>query len=568
MAKNYAAIRNKLDAFIIWASMGHLACDARDAARAVVGDRRVKQRYSPSNSTHQISPKTSDRHAYFWNNSGACQHSIGVASLSQAVVAMFALLLIAGIGVFAAILAFWRPQTALRAMVFLLPWQGLDSDIGLRVTAAQLFLAPLAIRAIAEVMAGRATILQRYAIPLVPFVIYSVLISIAQFPFLPSAYVEGGALRSPEARALIQIAVFILTLTPALIVPVYCRAMEDIKTLLRVFTISCVALAALGWFQLFAWYALGVNPFPVGWMDTLLGTQGAALIREGQYALDGTVVYRMNSLGGEPKNLGGALVYAMILIQLARTNGLVRSNKSIFAWGFLGASMLATLSTTAIYLWVIGTVAMVLTGVRPGLARKFSVGALVTGLTVVVITGSLLTESLQSLFQSSSISISEVLFDRTLGREQGFLEDFDSGILAFLTDHPLRAIFGVGLGTVHLYAEPYLTPIVAAYAAGKVFAAKAGYLRVISEVGLVGLALLFLAVLRVAYYPRYAATDDAKAMSTFAQQLGVVTFICFCAAMSGPELYLAIGCIISYNAAASAKTRPLGTSALTPRVAM
>ncbi len=208
----------------------------------------------------------------------------------------------------------------------------------------------------------------------------------------------------------------------------------------------------------------------------------------------------MNSFGGEPKNLGQSFVMSMLLIQafhLRRPSVLAAPRVGV-VWLALFVSMLATLSTSAIYLLVLGSLAQ---GVV-WLARRnphLAVGGLLTGaaLALVFFTADY---RLSASGRRTGLArgpggslLQEIVFDRTLGR--GVVEDFDAAILGFLRDQPERLIFGTGLGTVHLYTDPYIPRRYYHYMAANVIVAKSGYLWLLSGLGVVG-ALLFLAPIR------------------------------------------------------------------------
>jgi hypothetical protein len=153
--------------------------------------------------------------------------------------------------------------------------------------------------------------------------------------------------------------------------------------------------------------------------------------------------------------------------------------------------MLLTLSTSGLVLWLVGTIALgTLRLIATNQDRKeegfirwliSSVGA--PAFTLVLL--ALLVTSMSSL---GVVDYLQVLEERTLGRT--YIEDFDGAIMRFLEDQPSHIWLGVGLGNAHLYANDYLS-IYARYAFDTAFAAKSGYLRLVSEVGIVGL-LLFL----------------------------------------------------------------------------
>jgi len=114
-------------------------------------------------------------------------------------------------------LSFQRARLVLYAVVFLAPWQGLDVDVGLRITAYLAILAPLAVVTLLWVLergalASQSTRASEYFFL---FIAYAVIWSLFQLPFLPHAEVAGGELRSPRLRAVMQIPMFLLTTSPA-----------------------------------------------------------------------------------------------------------------------------------------------------------------------------------------------------------------------------------------------------------------------------------------------------------------------------------------------------------------
>jgi len=153
----------------------------------------------------------------------------------------------------------------------------------------------------------------------------------------------------------------------------------------------------------------------------------------------------------------------------------------------LFVTMLATFSTSGLGLWLIASLTLIPACLlfRIPLARSPAqlLGAAAAFIvpTVIVI----------AAIQSSGFDIIGLLSERTIERlgGDGAIEDFDLAILSFLASHPGAAIAGTGLGNAHLYATPYLDPLFALYAEGNVFIAKTLYLRLISEVGVIGFFL-------------------------------------------------------------------------------
>lgn len=400
-----------------------------------------------------------------------------------------------------AVISFWlslqRPRLILYTAVFLVPWQGLDVDVGLRITAYLIVFTPLAVVTLLRVL-EKGTL----AFPLTRaygyfllFAVYAVVWSLFQLPFLPHAEVAGGEFRSPVFRAVMQIPMFLVSISPVFLVPQLLRHPTQLISLARVYLLSSTVLAVLGWVQLFTWYSTGWNPMPIGLTDSLLGGMGEG-VREGMFEYE-SLIYRMNSLAGEPKNLGAALAVAMLFIQAWWHNGGRRTKLTLLLWLFLAASVIATFSTTAIYLWLIGSVALAILMLAKAFRRHYGWrrAQLGSALSLILIIMGVTTVATYSSTSAESGSLVGLLHTRTIGRE-GIVEDFDDAVLQYLADEPMNAILGVGMGNVHLYADSYLATEVAIFAGGTSFVAKSGYLRTVSELGILGLALWFTWTLR------------------------------------------------------------------------
>ena len=398
--------------------------------------------------------------------------------------------LLVGISVFLSIRNPWR---ALLWSFALLPWFGLDMDIGLRITAFQLFVLPLVASYILRGLPGLVP-LGRMALPLVWFLTYAVLVSLAILPFLPEPEIAGGALRSPTGRAVTQLIMLFFTVAPLFVAARLCRHPDSLIELAGAYVKSCLVLAAVGYLQISIWYRTGENPFPIGFFDTLV-TGGQEQYRSGLFGFDGLNVYRMNSFGGEPKNLGQALVVALLLLVWGYSAGIAALARRFMAKALvLLVAIFLTQSTSAFVLLAVGLAVVIMTGATGWASRQRLVGLLVIGVTVAVL-GALLVGIWLDLPVATLISM------RTVGRagesELGWLEDFDAAIVAYLAEHWTALIFGAGIGNIHLFADPYLLPEVAIFAGGTSFVAKMGFLRVVSETGVIGalLMLLFLLVL-------------------------------------------------------------------------
>lgn len=446
------------------------------------------------------------------------------------------------------VLAIISQKRALYAAIFLAPWEGLQADFGLHITLYQVVLAAIII---ATLLRALYTGIYPSRLPgslgLATFVFVAVVWSLAQLPFLPETQVAGGVMRGPLVRAVIQIGMFAFTLSPLFLIPAILKKPGELQVAGKAYLWSVFALALIGWIQLLLWLKTDVNPIPLDLFNELLGGMGDARV-EAIARIDSMslAIYRMSSFGGEPKNLGAALVFAMLLIQiqLVAAKGTSRW-KPISLWLFLAVSSVATLSTTAMLLWVIGTALHVTVQGCSDLRSekgKFS-GFLVIAMLLAPIL--LLGISLEA----ADIPIGDILLARTIERidqsEAGGLEDFDDAILSYLLEHPTSAVTGVGLGNMHLYANSYLTPEVAEYGSGTAFTAKAQYLRFVSEIGLIGLSLFlawFWDVIR--QVKEWSGTITAQANLRLLVPFGVTSLVIFLGAASvAPQFYLTAGVI-------------------------
>ena len=211
-------------------------------------------------------------------------------------------------------LALARQRTALYCAFFFSAWGGLDMDIGVHLTAYQIFLAPLFI-----VTFFRSFIIRHSKIHITGgvslsiFMLFVIFWSLFQIPFIPEQQVTGGIFRTPEIRSITQIVMFIFSVSPVILVPLILRNRNELIVAGKVYLSSVFILAVLGWIQLFVWYGTGTNPMPIGLVNELLSGDGAA--RSGVYWFKELQIYRMNSFGGEPKYLGAYLVVALLIIQ-------------------------------------------------------------------------------------------------------------------------------------------------------------------------------------------------------------------------------------------------------------
>jgi hypothetical protein len=393
-----------------------------------------------------------------------------------------------------------NPRAALLLIIFLVPWGGLVVDVGLRVVAWQLVLAPLCLTTLVRLsQPGWSPPRLVCGSLLGALALWAVCMSLLQLGFLPGVGSAGGVLRGPAARAIVQILFYLFGLSLAVLIPWLLNGIDDLKRAVRLYICSVVVLAIIGWLQLVIWYSTGSNPLPINVVSDALG--GIAATYEGYFGFDAFTIYRMNSLAGEPRNLATALVLAMLIIQsIAMATPQVPGRKLAVIWVFMLISTLATFSTSAAVIWPVATATLLpvmwVLGIKVQRSRK-SIIAGVLALVVPVTLGIVAAEAY-------GIPVLDLLAERTLERltSDGAVEDFDLAITDYLRSDPAAAVTGVGLGNAHLYAMPFLDPLFALYAEGTVFTGKTTVVKMVSEIGAIGFGLFLLWYLSLVWQTR------------------------------------------------------------------
>lgn len=431
----------------------------------------------------------------------------------------------------AVIIALTRPALAFRCCIFLLPWQGLELDVGLRLTAYRLLAAALLAAwfvraAVTGVQVGPAWFSKRILL----YWAVATAITVVALPLLPTGESFGGALRSPVPRALAQVFRLGIALSPALVYWSMPRLAIMPRDAMRTYLASIVVLSLVGWGQLGVWYATGRNPLPIGLLSAI-GREGFEPYT-GQFALGEIRVYRMNSLGGEPRHLGQALAVALLLIQVLAGTGPGPSlrRKLLATWVFLSITLAMTYATSAAALWATGTLTLALVrrsplipkGMRPLLLAAPGRVALPA---VALLGLSWIGATVLVRQVIPALSVSALLSRRTVERRLTDDLDFEGAIARALASSPGRLVVGWGLGNAHLAAREHLDERARQYALDTPFVAKTGILRSISETGLVGLLLLLGLGRALLRRLRFAGQEDGRLLLRAAGVQAVATLL-------------------------------------------
>jgi hypothetical protein len=443
------------------------------------------------------------------------------------------------------------PTKALAVTTFSLPWMGVSVDIGLTVTPTRIFVAGCLIAFGVRILLQRQTFQPSATFFL--YIAWSLAVSVVYIFVLLQQSTASG-FRSPAVRAFFQIFMFALEIGPVFFIPVLLQSFADIFRLGRIYVVSLVALAAVGWVQVGTWIATGVDLTPIGFVNgVLMGTNvRSALMKMGAPLL------RMTSFGGEPKMLGQSLVIGLLILQAAYIARAGNQWIQRYVWGFLFVSMLLTFSTSAYYIWVLGTLTMFLATLYLGSNQKpdLKVRRLATIFVLVgTVFGGVVTLQ-SSVEQQGYQGVGQTLEERFERKKKYELfgvipvEDFDRVILKMLLDKPGRATVGCGLGNAHLYARPYIEPWAWFYGLNNIFTAKTGGLLLISETGLFGLVFFLMWMLHLFRETKYRSPPDVpeetrKKFDRIVQTLSlciVAIGICFLARRYvGPHTFFLFG---------------------------
>lgn len=388
----------------------------------------------------------------------------------------------------AVLLAALDLRRALLFSVFLLPFTGLDVDVGLRITLYQVaMLAVVLVCLLRLAQPGFAPPPLAAGWLFAALVLWAVTWSLLQLGYIPQPKVGDSALRGPSARAVIQILLFIFAISPVVVTPMVLDRLDDIRRMARTYMLGVIVLMVIGWLQLAVWYGTGTNPIPIEAFNGWLGGRNAGEL-SGAFGFDALNIYRMNSFAGEPRELGSAITLGLLLVQCHALVARRPGGWPLFGlWLALFATLLATFSTSGLLLWGAASLTLLPACWLFRIPVQRSAPQLLGALAIIVVPALLVITAIQQ----SGFDIIGLLAERTIERlgSDGAIEDFDLAILDYLAANPSMLAGGTGLGNAHLYATPYLDPLYALYAEGNVFIAKTLYLRLISEIGLIGLGL-------------------------------------------------------------------------------
>ncbi len=192
----------------------------------------------------------------------------------------------------------------------------------------------------------------------------------------------------------------------------------------------------------------------------------------------------MSSLAGDPKAFSMALIIGFFIINTFNRYSIFFFKYDILLKYFFLFTAFSTLSTSGIVLFaILFFLDFFYRIAKSKRSIKLNSKKILYSFMVIIIIGFLLLQYWG--FISSIIEL------RVFGRDIVH-EDFDAPIQIFLSKFPEYLLFGAGLGNIHNLAYPYIASEHMHYMENSIFVAKSGYLRIISELGLIGFSLFIL----------------------------------------------------------------------------
>lgn len=376
-----------------------------------------------------------------------------------------------------------------QVLIFFFPFAQLSYDAGLTIYLYQVILFLLVLTTIFR---QRAIVLANRALYL--YLLYVVVGTIIISNLAIDDYLDLGGYFRSEGRYISQIILYLLMFSITIISHYYIRKEASFFPYIKIYIISVSVLCMLGIVQVVMFNFTGNDVFPL----SIVGNIDREPVIFGRTI--GFYIFRMSSFAGEPKSLAMHVIAAYFILQAFNKNKInLFSFDSKLKVLFLGV-LLATLSTGGYVLFVILIIVTMVIRLFSNKSIKFhhinkvKIYSLLTTLFLGVV--------LFSYYDYLSIIFQNRILDREI-----LSEDFDYVVISFLIDNLSWIYAGSGLGNIHNLSVDYIPNSSLRYMEGVIFVAKSGYLRLLSESGIIGL-ILFLLFNYVVYMKLRKATKS------------------------------------------------------------
>ncbi len=364
----------------------------------------------------------------------------------------------------AILLLFYRREYLLYLYAFLIAFYGIVVDVGVQVTPPTIMSVVMAF----DVFNGRT----RFPSVVVNYLLFAFGVSFLWSFNLPDIVLNFPPLRG-EYRWLMQLLYMLLNYIPVVFIAKHLNNRQQFIKIFNSVFAAAFLLVGLGFLQFSVHSATGVDIFP-------LNTFRPEYSETAEFAAGKLNIFRVSSIGaGEPKNFA----YTCVIILTFLLAKFYFMPKYKLKYGILFFILtfivfLFTFSTQGYVIIVANMLLVVFFDIF--INRRVTLQNILFVCTVATI----------GLY-ASTLPIVQLIFEiRVTQRlKGGGVEDFNETINIMLADNPQHILLGTGLGNVHLFAAEYIPPELAFYMVNTVFIAKNGYLRIISDIGLVGFGL-------------------------------------------------------------------------------
>lgn len=412
-------------------------------------------------------------------------------------------------GIFISYLFLFDKNKLFKFSIFFLPFNLLTVDVGIQLTPFKII---------------QIIFFFLYSYKLFPFILkksifsyyywYIFIIAIASFfiiQFSTDEYYNDFGFFRGKYRILITFFTSFLDIAYFLAAVQYVTDIDKIKEIFKLFLNGVFVLSVLGLLQFVLFYFFHFNLFP--------------LIREGEAVdpifTEASGILRINSLAGEPKDFASVLMVALLLLVVAsELINNIYSNLVINTFFVLFiVQLILTFSTTGFLILPAIMFYLIFSGIIKGRNHYWIVLLLFFSFFVFF--------DFQTLKEVYEIRTS----GRFEGRSMGFWEENNKAIIDYFEYNPATLLFGLGHPYVHLYTYKFIPEESFEYMYKSVYVAKAGFLRLLSEGGII--LLLF-----VTFITGLLSLELNKNRFNYLARLLIALFLLFLVNLTNANYYL------------------------------
>lgn len=386
---------------------------------------------------------------------------------------------------------FFKPRIFLSLTGFLIPMMSIQLSLGINI----LFLTLVGPLSLILVLSSprknkrpvRVSAYSRFVTYVVVVSMIWMLLDYIVLHRYAQSEILGLAIAQTKLKLPVQLLGFLCQLSAFWIVPMRARSISDISSATNGFVFGCLSSVSIG-LLLSVTTGIGVIGRPSG----------------ANFQIDGGAVSRIGGLSGEPKHLGAMLVIALTFCvsKYAYSRHLKNRTRQLTSITVLAIGLFLTYSTSAWLGFAVALVLLVSIGVWTSEQKSTSKRRQYLAIIVVLLVGI----GSQANFISNMVQTR--ITKRVLDKETSELEESkDNLVWDIYSDRPFFALIGFGMGGTDFEALPYFLndPKYAAHHQyGRPPTPATNGMRLLGDIGIIGLLLLSLAILEISKKLRVA----------------------------------------------------------------